>query len=765
MMRKLLFSVVTLAALAAVGFAGLIAEPKAADQRAKLVVGPNTPTPTASATSFSNARWDYDYDYWLLGTTFYDYQHNGTENKQICIGDEGTVHFAWMKAFDAGATERHVVYACWQGDDILGGNSVDNTGRSGYNTIDVLDADGFYPNAAVVAFHQMPGTDFVTALAPDYGPCWQAFLPFNHPSVDEWGSDDQPIWPHIAIDYNNKAHVLSTRANDNNHYYDATSDFSTWEAPAWVDPPSFNNSISSMPATSEFDGRAALLCHNFIEGVHPDPSGLIFSQSINDVWVYLTDDGEFGDCSNYINVTNLLDEEATNHPLPGCVYSYCDLDGVYDADGNLHVVYTTRPYWAEVTLLDGEVADPEYFERWGWDGQIWHALVDAEGEVVEFSHIAGYVGENNEDPADWSHYFEGNPGAWGSTYDRPSLSIDPADGTLYCMYRNFTNLPDTSAGAFSNADLYVVSSCDGGASWGHAVNVTNSQTPACAAGDCASEAWGTMAEVVADGLLHMEFVEDLDAGGIPQEEGSWTDSPVWYMQVPVEEIPCGDAWDEEPRATRLTDTAWNWAALEDDTYEIVDFMRVLNESRSTVNLESIEILYIGEQPEITITQVNGTLGDAIAPYTYAEYTYTWTCNIADANYDAWVRFNTDGGTCDFTLANRNDLDEGSAESFIYFVEDVKDNTSALPTSIELSQNYPNPFNPATSIEYTLTTPQQVSLEVFNILGQPVATLASGHRTTGTHTVNFNAGELTSGVYFYRLTAGDQMITRKMVLAK
>ncbi|MBL7032715.1 MAG: T9SS type A sorting domain-containing protein [Candidatus Delongbacteria bacterium] len=736
----------------------LLAEPKSADTRAAKVINPDAQLPVGE-TAFSHQRWDYEnYDYWQLGTTWYEYQQSGSQGKQIVIGDDGMIHFTWMKGFNTGATERHSVYACFDGS-VQGGNSVDNTGRSGYNTIDVLNENAVYANAAVVAFHQQPEANFVTALAPDFGPCWQAFLPFNHPSVQDW-AENQPIWPHLTIDANNKAHVLSTRQDPSNQsFYDATTDFTTWEIPAWHQMASYSNAISSTPVSSEFDSRVALLTLNYLP-VHPNDDGLIFSQSINDVWVTLSADGSFTDFS-YVNVTDLLEEETTSHPLPGSVYAYCQIDGVFDADGNLHLVYNTRAFWAEYTLLDGQIADETYFERWSQDGQIWHVLINADGEVGEFSHVAGYVGSNNEDPAEWSNYFESNPGAWGSSIDNPSLAIDPADGALYCMFRNFTNLPDTSAASFANADVYLISSCDGGSTWGEAVNITDSQTPACAAGDCASEAWGTLAEVVdGEGLLHMEFVEDLDAGGIPHEEGSWTDNPVWYMQVPVTAVPCGDAWDLAPRATRLTDTAWNWAALEDGTYVIEDYMRVLNESRTPVTVNSIEILYSGTQPGIELT---GDIPGEIAPYDYFEYSYRWTALIADSEYDAVVRFNTSGGTCDFTLANRNDLDLGTADSFVLW--ETVGESNAVPVSVELSQNYPNPFNPSTTIEYSLAAPCEVTLTVFNLLGEQVTVLVDGPRATGTHRVNFDAGDLTSGMYLYRLNTGTHAVTHKMVLVR
>jgi hypothetical protein len=86
-----------------------------------------------------------------------------------------------------------------------------------------------------------------------------------------------------------------------------------------------------------------------------------------------------------------------------------------------------------------------------------------------------------------------------------------------------------------------------------------------------------------------------------------------------------------------------------------------------------------------------------------------------------------------------------------------------PAQYALAQNYPNPFNPATTIQFSIAQRSPVRLEVFTMLGQRVATLADGERPAGNYSVRFDGSHLASGVYFYRLQAGDFVQTRKLVL--
>ncbi|OYV88454.1 MAG: hypothetical protein B7Z63_00450 [Ignavibacteriae bacterium 37-53-5] len=88
-----------------------------------------------------------------------------------------------------------------------------------------------------------------------------------------------------------------------------------------------------------------------------------------------------------------------------------------------------------------------------------------------------------------------------------------------------------------------------------------------------------------------------------------------------------------------------------------------------------------------------------------------------------------------------------------------------PGSFALLQNYPNPFNPTTKISYQLSASSNVTLTIYDVLGREVATLVDGAMRPGSYEIQFDGSRFGSGVYFYRLMAGGNVITKKMVLVK
>ena len=93
------------------------------------------------------------------------------------------------------------------------------------------------------------------------------------------------------------------------------------------------------------------------------------------------------------------------------------------------------------------------------------------------------------------------------------------------------------------------------------------------------------------------------------------------------------------------------------------------------------------------------------------------------------------------------------------------NETEIPNSYTLSQNYPNPFNPTTTISYKLPERMYVSLKIYDIIGNEVDELVNESQNSGNYSINFNASNLSSGVYFYRIQAGEFVYTRKMLLLK
>jgi hypothetical protein len=91
----------------------------------------------------------------------------------------------------------------------------------------------------------------------------------------------------------------------------------------------------------------------------------------------------------------------------------------------------------------------------------------------------------------------------------------------------------------------------------------------------------------------------------------------------------------------------------------------------------------------------------------------------------------------------------------------------VPLEYKLGQNYPNPFNPSTTIEYSVPQNSFVTLKVYDISGKEVATLVNTETSAGNYSLNFNADvyHLSSGIYFYKLTAGNEVAVKKLLLIK
>jgi hypothetical protein len=147
-------------------------------------------------------------------------------------------------------------------------------------------------------------------------------------------------------------------------------------------------------------------------------------------------------------------------------------------------------------------------------------------------------------------------------------------------------------------------------------------------------------------------------------------------------------------------------------------------------------------PFSALSQVNGAGGFSAEDVTLLAFYVTSNGQVA-TRYDVVVQ--------DVSFTSSTSVDTEDEEE--------------LPAAYVLEQNYPNPFNPVTTIAFTLPEAAHVRLAVYDVLGRQVTVLLDEVRSTGRHTVSFDASPLPSGTYFYRLEAPSQTLTRTLVLTK
>ena len=165
-----------------------------------------------------------------------------------------------------------------------------------------------------------------------------------------------------------------------------------------------------------------------------------------------------------------------------------------------------------------------------------------------------------------------------------------------------------------------------------------------------------------------------------------------------------------------------------------------------------------QDPSATLAQLGPTIRSADSSNVWNEYKYDLSTYAGQKIYVAFRYYmNT---TVDGLWCNIDNVWVGNQSAI-----GIQQIGNEVPKRFELKQNYPNPFNPVTNIEFSVAKTRDVSLVIYNSLGQLVSTLVNQELKPGTYKYDFNASGLPSGSYFYRLTAGDFVQTNKMILVK
>jgi hypothetical protein len=773
-----------------------------------------------------------------VATSRYDFQHNGSMSKMIAVSADGVAHIAFMGGTNT-SDLRRVLAVCVTPDTTIYGPLDTVNYRTGYVTVAVTSENpdnGMAANSTVCAWHGAPVSDLVSVFAVDFGGCWMAFNTLN-------GTRDECIWPHVALDYQDRGHVVSsdssTGADEDKVYYNSTDNGMEWNG-EFVTVTTNSNVVSAIPVAAKSSPGAAVV---FME----DAACVGEAQSEATIWhhdvlYYETRDPD-NDLflpiaeGNPVNVSNFNCPDS-GFPFKYGVFAFADLEGIYDKaeEPVLHLAFTTPVLLPDsICMLENDLDSDSTFFYYDDDPKLWASNFSAiwhyDTSTEEFSRIAGWLSSSAEDDR------MPNPGVFRTSIDRPSLALDQENGYLYCIWNQYSidDIRDSWSDGMEmpNGEIYAACSADNGSTWGPRVNLTNTESNGCDVGECLSETFATVSEFVFDGHLHISYMLDLHAGAVTyipggNPIGEYTDNPIIYMQVPVEDVPPhdGEAWDADGHVGMWFYNRfeyWPEFGGHPDSIAVVDKPYLFNEYQEEIVLAEMNVIYHSDEVNFNLWAENANeeagahnVGFAIKPGHPSENNgyidmpsgipaneNYWNGTLAASSVTqcrVWVEnFGLPMADQLFEFRFEDLLGNPIAERYwryqyimdgeagevvpmgvvlqvdsidtyqrlnVYTSEGVGiDVEITEPVEFTLMQNFPNPFNPTTSISFTINTAAQTSLIVYNILGEEVAKLYNGVATPGDHSVTFDASQQSSGVYFYTLTSNGVNETRKMLLAK
>ncbi len=677
------------------------------------VIGPDSPLPPAVNPVPFKGDWtsptdDYVGTIHLMGMTWYDYQHNGTTSRQLGVNTTGMMFCAWMKGMESGATNRNIFGNYYPGGDTIGVQL--NTNRSGYCTGSMVG------DVWKAFYHSTIGTVNQSVCCFDTtgaGTFHETFVP---------QSGVQLTWPHGVIDHQGYVHVVAQPNPTATIYYSRSQDGGYTFSQAVPVPAS--TSMSSVAHT-----MAASPVSNKVAIVFLKPLGTTYTEE--DVYYIESNDGVTWNFNTATNITNF---GQPGHPMTNNVRAWTTANAIYDNNDNLHIAYSALNY--------PSTANNDASILWHWSQATGHT------QIAGQLQFGGTVAHND-------------PGAWHLCWDLPCLGLD-SEGNLFCTWQQCTTPGDSSAAGYGNWDVYAACSRDNGATWSEGINITNTHTPAAPAGQCMSEGWPTMALKV-DDCLHVLYIQDRDAGGIVQTEGSWTDNPVIYQRVPKSAIMGDLAVTLTPTAMPIQIPAGGGsftfdAQIVNNTNNVINFDAWTDVILPNGAVYGPVILRTGLpiQPGQTIIRT-GILQNVPGYAPPGNYTYVGKVGTRPDTVLSSDQF-------DFTkLAGDGALNHNLGWAVFGWFDDL--GQIASPGSFDLTGVYPNPFNPTAEIRYSLSENAFIKLSVYDISGRQAAVVYEGFAAAGAHTTVFNGEGMSSGVYFFRLKVGGEVQTVKTLLLK
>ena len=273
--------------------------------------------------------------------------------------------------------------------------------------------------------------------------------------------------------------------------------------------------------------------------------------------------------------------------------------------------------------------------------------------------------------------------------------------------------------------------------------------------------------------------------GSDQHDITWTSQNITNVSIEYS-TDNGSNWMSVISSTPASGGSYSWTVPNTPSTQCL--VRISDASNASMNDVSDATFTITAGPTITLTAPNG--GETWLAGTVNQITWTrqgvtlvkieystdngsvWLEVIASTpaaigSYN-WTIPNTPSTQCLVRISAVNNAAVNDVSDNTFTIEEgvsVEDLKSGIPDEYTLYQNYPNPFNPSTKIRFGIPNSEQVNIEIFNELGEKVASLLNSILSAGFYEVDFDASNLSSGFYFYKISAGNFNETKKMILLR
>lgn len=437
-----------------------------------------------------------------VGTTYYEFQTNGSPGDRIVYHDDGTIHICWTKllGWPYPPAPRGVYYN-WrdQAGNWAGEMQVSQNDPAGYCQMDEI-----YDTRVAISYHETGGADptFIT-LAIEWDPPGMGFFDHFDPPDEVYPQNpDSPgrlYWPYIAVDRNDVIHIVASENTDRRlqrmAYTRSTDGGATWLGLQLIDTVMVIG--SAMDASPVSDKVVIAYC------APRDTT----SQWQNDIVYYESLDGLTWDWR--YGQHNITDYDNDDDSL----WAYTDCDILIDYNDDVHLVWNAQ-------RISGTSV---YYKTY-----LFHYCDDT-GEITEITHHPESL-------------FADICGVWNRPVCKMSLAASSIYPDLIATTWTQFDTADVSATGFGNGEIYMSYSTDGGASWYPPRNLTETHTPNCYPGECESDHWSSLADIISgpESTFHLTYINDKDAGFALQDEGAPTLNNVLYLYELITDIPEND---------------------------------------------------------------------------------------------------------------------------------------------------------------------------------------------------------------------------------